>query len=169
MTDLLADVTAPTKPYLPRESKSSNWETPTDLFDELNLEFGFTLDAAASDDNALCDDYYTREQDGAIQRWAGHTVFVNPPYDHKSLTRFMDKALAEMVGNGVTTVLLYPAHKTDQKWWHKLWRLYLSGQYKIEIRWVKGRLTFGLPPELRKENEKAEGATFPNVVIVVAP
>ena len=60
-------------------SKKENWETPQDFFNKLNEEFRFTLDAAASDDNAKCANYFTKEQDGLVQSW-GHTVWLNPPY-----------------------------------------------------------------------------------------
>ena len=96
-----------TKPYLPRKSGSDEWGTPPKIFDPLNAEFQFTLDAAATDENALCESYYTLEEDGSEQDWAGHTVWVNPPYDAKSLTAFVQKAMREVL-NGVTTVLIVP-------------------------------------------------------------
>ena len=33
-------------------SKSDEWETPQDLFDELNKEYDFTLDPCATSENA---------------------------------------------------------------------------------------------------------------------
>ena len=35
-------------------SASGDWETPQHVFDELDKEFGFTLDACATTDNAKC-------------------------------------------------------------------------------------------------------------------
>jgi len=60
-----------------------DWGTPQDLFDALNKEFGFTLDPCANDSNHKCARYYTREQDGLAQSWAGETVFCNPPYSKR--------------------------------------------------------------------------------------
>lgn len=37
-------------------SNKDDWETPQKLFDQLNEEFHFTLDAASSDQNAKCGD-----------------------------------------------------------------------------------------------------------------
>lgn len=62
-----------------------NWGTPPAIFDELNSEFRFTLDAAASDANAKCDTYFTLETDGLAQSWKGHTVFCNPPLWNRNL------------------------------------------------------------------------------------
>lgn len=146
------------KPYMPVKGKTSEWGTPPKIFDPLNEEFGFTLDAAASDENALCEDYYTKEDDGTFQDWAGFTVWCNPPYDAEFLQAFTQKALRE-VGNGVTTVLLVPA-KTDQPWFHWLWERYEAGIIRVEFRWIKGRV---------KYVGASDGAPYPSIVIVVGP
>ena len=52
-------------------SKSDEWATPQEVFDSLNDEFCFTLDAAATEDNHKCDRYYTMAQDGLNQDWGG--------------------------------------------------------------------------------------------------
>jgi hypothetical protein len=36
-------------------SKTDEWETPQDLFDELNKEFKFKLDAACNHNNCKCE------------------------------------------------------------------------------------------------------------------
>lgn len=50
-------------------SKNMNWCTPQDFFDKLDLEFGFVLDAAATNETAKCQRYYTPETDGLAQSW----------------------------------------------------------------------------------------------------
>lgn len=39
-------------------SKNMNWCTPQDFFEGLNKEFGFVLDAAATDKSAKCERYF---------------------------------------------------------------------------------------------------------------
>ena len=39
--------------------KHNDWSTPQDLFDRLNDVHRFTLDIAASKENAKCDKYFT--------------------------------------------------------------------------------------------------------------
>lgn len=45
-------------------SKTDKWATPQDFFDEINREFGFSLDVCALPENAKTTRYYTPEQDG---------------------------------------------------------------------------------------------------------
>lgn len=61
-------------------SKSDEWETPQQLFDSLNDEFGFTLDPCCTKENAKCEKFYTIEDDGLSKSWYGDVVFMNPPY-----------------------------------------------------------------------------------------
>lgn len=61
-------------------SNKDDWETPQSLFDQLDEEFHFTLDAASSDQNAKCEHHYTVENSGLEHSWEGETVFCNPPY-----------------------------------------------------------------------------------------
>ena len=116
-------------------SKDENWTTPKDLFDKLNSEFHFTLDPAASDENHKCDNYYTVQDDGLKQDWAGHTVFCNPPYCRKT-GEWVEKAYIESRKPKTTVVMLLPS-RTDVRWFH---------DYVLpfgEIRFIKGRLKFG--------------------------
>ena len=53
-----------------------DWRTPRALFDALHAEYGFTLDGAASPENALL----PRFSSAAVPvPWAGERVFCNPP------------------------------------------------------------------------------------------
>ncbi len=61
-------------------SKTDEWATPQEFFNNLNDEFHFTVDVCATEDNAKCDKYYTRQDDGLAQDWSGEVVWCNPPY-----------------------------------------------------------------------------------------
>jgi site-specific DNA-methyltransferase (adenine-specific) len=56
-------------------SKNMNWCTPPDFFKELDREFHFDLDAAATDKSAKCRNYFTPADDGLSKDWGGHSVF----------------------------------------------------------------------------------------------
>ena len=57
-------------------SDKNFWETPQKLFDELDAEFHFTLDAAASDGNHKCVRYFTQSDDGLRQNWGGRNSIL---------------------------------------------------------------------------------------------
>lgn len=116
-------------------SNREDWTTPQWLFDELNEEFDFTLDAAASDENHKCRKYYTERENGLTRSWEGETVFCNPPYGRK-IASWVKKAYEEGQKPGTTVVLLIPS-RTDTRFFHD----YILG--KAEIRFLKGRLKFG--------------------------
>lgn len=61
-------------------SKTDEWATPQEFFNNLDDEFHFTVDVCATEENAKCDKYYTRQDDGLAQDWNGEVVWCNPPY-----------------------------------------------------------------------------------------
>lgn len=60
-------------------SKTGEWSTPQDFFDRLDWKYHFTLDAAATAENAKCARFFTAEDDGLTKNWGGQIVFCNPP------------------------------------------------------------------------------------------
>jgi DNA N-6-adenine-methyltransferase (Dam) len=83
------------------------WETPQDLFDELQTEFPFMLDVAAQPGNAKCSRYFTPEDNGLEQPWEG-VCWMNPPYG-RPLGDWMRKAYESALQGGATVVCLVPA------------------------------------------------------------
>lgn len=133
-------------------SDKSEWRTPRWLFDPLDAEFHFELDAAADANNHLCDRYYTEEQDALKQPW-DVTTFCNCPYGH-GMGAWTKKALSEHREHGSTIVMLIPA-STGTLWWH---RDVLEAD---EIRIVAGRVAF-----LRPDGSSAIGAGFDSAVVI---
>ena len=83
-------------------SKKMDWCTPQDFFDELDGEFVFALDAAATKKSAKCIRYFTPEDDGLKQPWdvpPGYAVFCNPPYG-RQIGEWVKKAYDESVHTG---------------------------------------------------------------------
>ena len=52
-------------------SKKLDWCTPADFFAELDQEFHFNLDPAATDKSAKCARYFTPADDGLKESWGG--------------------------------------------------------------------------------------------------
>ena len=112
-------------------SDSDDWETPLDLFRELDHVFHFDLDPCATTENAKCERHFTTADDGLKQHWEG-TVWMNPPYGE--VERWMKKAF-EQSCLGATVLCLVPA-RTDTEWWYEYAR-------RGQIIFIKGRLKFG--------------------------
>lgn len=136
-------------------SRKDDWETPQDLFDALNAEFRFTLDAAASDSNHKLPRYYTLDTDGLSQDWGGEWVFCNPPYGNRETGVWTEKCYKEAQKPNTIVVLLIPA-RTDRKSFHQ----YIYNQPNVEIRFLKGRLRFEV------NGQKIGTAPFPSMLCI---
>lgn len=119
------------------KSLSVEWATPKGVYEALDAEFRFDLDPCP----------LGGEVDGLatlFSSWEGKRVFINPPYD--DIARWLRRA-----PEADLAVYLIPA-RTDTKWMHSL-----VLPHAKEIRFIKGRLTFG--------DAKAP-APFPSCVVV---
>jgi len=116
-------------------SKSNEWATPQWLFDQLDSEFCFTLDPCATGENAKCDRFYTREQNGLTFDWSNEVVFMNPPYGGNT-GKWLAKAWHESLRSATVVCLIVAS--TDRSYWHD----YIF-PHATEIRWLRGRITFG--------------------------
>ena len=52
-------------------SNSDEWATPDAVFETLDREFNFTLDACATDENHKCARYFTKTENGLQKKWGG--------------------------------------------------------------------------------------------------
>lgn len=135
-------------------SRTDDWATPQPVFDALDVEFGFELDACADAANAKCARFFTAADDGLAQDWHG-TVWLNPPYGRRragGIAAWMEKA-REASATGATVVCLVPA-RTDTRWWHE------SAMRAAEVRLIRGRLHFGAGHA---------PAPFPSAIVVFRP
>ncbi|EHW0625779.1 phage N-6-adenine-methyltransferase [Vibrio vulnificus] len=131
-------------------NKQDKWETPPAIFNKLNDEFNFTLDATAEPETALCDYYFTDDDDALSQDWSNQTVYCNPPYS--KLKQFAQKAKQE-VENGATVVMLVPA-RTDTVAFHESLSI-------GEVRFIKKRIKF------LQQGQEGHPAPFPSMVCVM--
>jgi phage N-6-adenine-methyltransferase len=127
-------------------SEIATWETPPDLFAYYHHSNLFTLDVCALPHNAKCVKFFTPEQDGLSQSWAGENCWMNPPYG-RAIGAWVEKAAKESLN--CIVIALLPA-RTDTKWWHE-W----VAPYAINIDFLKGRVSFS----------GAGAAPFPSVVV----
>ncbi len=118
-------------------SASGKWNTPPELYEELDLEFHFDFDPCPS----------IPSFDGLSVPW-GKSNYVNPPYG-REIGKWLAKGFNE-AHLGKRVVFLLPS-RTDTRWWH---------DYVMkadEIRFIKGRLKFS--------NHK-NSAPFPSAIVI---
>ena len=135
-------------------SEKDLWETPKPLFNNLDNQFNFTLDACANPKNALCEFYFTDKSNALLHEWPvqSGSVFLNPPY---SLTaKFLRYAAEQARRCGVTIVALVNAN-TDTVWFKH------ATQSANEIRLISGRISFVKP-----NGKNAGGNTKGQCIIV---
>jgi phage N-6-adenine-methyltransferase len=148
-------------------SATDEWETPQAFFDELDREFHFACDVAASWENRKHENYFGPDQpkpfsDALTVGWelSGGACWMNPPYSRGLQAKFIRKAAQERL-RGVLTVALLPA-RTDTRVFHS--ELYDAEKWQpregIEIRLLKGRLKFG---------GATNSAPFPSMIVVFRP
>lgn len=121
--------------------KVDDRRTPRTLWDPLNERYCFTLDVAASQENALCDRYYTAVEDGLAQSWAGETVWCNPPFS--DIRPWVAKTWDDPAD---IVVMLLPANRTEQGWWQDLVEPFRDNGGILSTKFLQGRLRFDTPP-----------------------
>lgn len=119
-----------------------NWRTPPEIFQKLNEEFNFDLDAAADSENTLCDRFLGKQADALSPApWPGYRIFLNPPYG-RMLEPFVRRAAKE-AALGKVVVALVPL-RTRAAWFHEA----VIGRAS-EVRCVRKRIKFLRPDGTR--------------------
>lgn len=140
-----------------RNDAADDRRTPDDLWDELHHRFKFTLDAAASAENAKLACHLSREADALVRPWGRHRVWCNPPYS--DLSAWVSKAWQEMRAGCPLIVMLLPANRCEQQWWQAWVEPYrdkpgarfgpmgedLRGAVTLKCEFLAGRLRFKRP------------------------
>lgn len=101
----------------------------------------------ASRENALLDRYWTIDEDGLKQSWAGERVWCNPPYSN--IRPWVKKAWAEPSAELI--VMILPANRTEQSWWQDLIEPSRDGRgaRSCRVEFLRGRIRF-VSPEGRR-------------------
>jgi len=139
-------------------SASEVWRTPDALYRALDQEFDFTIDAAADESNAKCDEFFDRESDALAQTFGpGARVFCNPPYG-RVLELWVKRAMIGAQEHGELWCMVLPA-RTGNRWFHRYCLPH------AEVRFIQGRLNFA------KGNVTAKRfrAPFDSMVVVFRP
>ena len=145
-------------------SSKDDWETPDDLFDQLDAEFGFDWDCASTAGNCklagtfLAASYYGPDHDHpgyhnafAVSWDCFESGWLNPPYG-RGIGAWVQKAAeAVQAEDGPNVVVVLVPARPDTQWWCR-WATQAD-----EIRYIEGRLTFKGAPS---------AAPFPSALLV---
>lgn len=127
----------------PGKSKQ-DYTTPPELLDAVRERLridDFSIDLAASEDNAVCESYYSLEDDSLADKndWnpiPGGWAWLNPPF--ANISAWVEKAVPE-AASGAHIVMLVPA-SVGSDWWHE------CVQRECYQVFLNGRPTFGGTP-----------------------
>lgn len=137
-------------------SNRLDWETPDDLFYELDNVYQFDLDVCAQRHNAKCKRYIPPERNGLVQSWKGN-CWMNPPYG-RTIKQWVEKAFNEWQKGGCCVVCLLPA-RTDTAMFHNyIWDAAIGRPFEgVQVHFLRGRLTF---------KGASNPAPFPSMIVV---
>lgn len=139
------------------EDEKDLWQTPKALFDALDNEFEFDLDAFASESNKLAHCFFDAEYSALENEWDNaynfdehsqiKSAFANPPYGATKLC--LRVAMEQAKKHNITVVALVNAN-TDTNWFAD------AAKTANEIRLISGRIGF-IKPDGKKANGNTKG------------
>lgn len=147
-------------------------QTPQWLFNALDLEFNFALDAAAMPETALCQHFLTPTIDALSVDWGDFIsplvrapwVWLNPPYS--DIGPWVEKAI-EQQGRGIGTVMLVPQDTSTE--WYPGKRAsevrHITGFHDQRGKWHNGRVSF----INKATGEEMKGNPKGSMLLIFAP
>ena len=128
------------------QSKSQTHITPQRVYEIIKETWGYSQNEMFDP----CPANYNKDQyatpNGLFGDWQ-NVNYVNPPYEVKTLTKFVEKAIIE-AKKGRVSIMLLPT-KTDQDWFHDL---IIKNYY--QIKYIRKRLKFA------NHNQSSMGSHF---------
>lgn len=86
-------------------------------------------------ENVGADRYFTVDDDGLTQEWAGN-VWMNPPYTARVINRFIDKLVDHYAAGEVTQAIVLTNNNTDTSWFHQ------GAKAAAAVCFTAGRINF---------------------------
>jgi phage N-6-adenine-methyltransferase len=140
-----------------KNSGNNEWGSPRAVLDSVRQVLGtIDLDPATHDSaqrRVQATKYYTKDDDGLTKSWDG-TVFLNPPFASKLITKFVGKLIAELDAGNTTAAVLLTNNETDASWFQ------VAAARADAICFPAGRLKFLRPDGVPSKSGALQGQTF---------
>jgi phage N-6-adenine-methyltransferase len=105
------------------EIESDRWHTPAAIIELARTVMGkIDLDPASNADAqeiVKAAKYYTRDNDGLTQQWAGR-VWLNPPWSYPLVEQFIQKLVEEFETRRIREAVVLVNNATDTEWFQTL-------------------------------------------------
>ena len=132
------------------------WFTPPDIIEAAQAVLGdFDLDPASNDIAQIAvraRRYFTRENDGLTQKWAGR-VWINPPYSKELIEPFVVKLVEHVEAGDISEAILLVDNRTDTAWFHR------AANCASRICFTRGRIRF-LQPDGQQPGTPTNGSAL---------
>jgi len=129
--------------------KSNDWTYPKEEYEDLNKIFQFQLDAHASEENSLCDNFYSKDdklEDHDLKNEEWTSIFMNPSYDGgtEKIACAIFQLQDWVTETGNTAVVIAPIYKGASY-------MKLRENCVILKSYKKGEVLFANPREAKRQ------------------
>ncbi len=131
-------------------TKRQDWRTPRRLFNTLQRDYRFDIDAAASPQNALLPRYFT---DVFRETLCAEMAFCNPPFS--AIADFLEWGRMQVSSDPRSGIVFLLPANVDTRWYHE------QVHGKGHVCLFRGRVSYD-PPDL---TTKRSSPSFPSMLV----